>query len=204
MFKFISKTLLTGFITLLPIVLTIYLFYWLGISSEQVMGKALQYLFPHSPYFPGLGILSVVVVVFAVGFLMHAYVVRRLFSLTEEILYKLPLINSIYRAFRDFFDFFSPHKEGLGQVVAVKLHGMELVGFVTQEDPDRLPPSFRDRDSVLVYLPMSYMVGGYTLLVPTSELRPLQMSRDEAMRFVLTAGITGKNIKTKKSKTKEK
>ncbi|WP_236860757.1 hypothetical protein [Candidatus Reidiella endopervernicosa] len=55
-------------------------------------------------------------------------------------------------------------------------------------------PSFRDRGCVLVYLPMSYMVGGYTVLVPKDELRPLQMSRDEAMRFVLTAGITGKNI----------
>jgi uncharacterized membrane protein len=68
---------------------------------------------------------------------------------------------------------------------------MELVGFVTQEDQQRLPPSFRDRDSVLVYLPMSYMVGGYTILVKRSDLHPLQMTRDEAMRFVLTAGITG-------------
>ena len=48
-------------------------------------------------------------------------------------------------------------------------------------------------DSVLVYLPMSYMVGGYTVLIPRSELRPLKMSMEEAMRFVLTAGITGKN-----------
>jgi len=79
----------------------------------------------------------------------------------------------------------------LGKVVAVTVNDMELIGFITQEDPERLPPSFRERDSVLVYLPMSYMVGGYTLLVKRSDLRPLQMTRDEAMRFVLTAGITG-------------
>ena len=193
MFKYISKTLLTGFITLLPMVLTIYLLYWLGISSEEVLGKMLRYVLPKSIYFPGLGMFAGLMVVFVVGLMMNAYLVRKLFSLGEEILYRLPLIKSVYRAFRDFFDFFSPNKEGLGQVVAVTLNGMELVGFVTQEDPQRLPPSFRDRDSVLVYLPMSYMVGGYTILVPRSELRPLQMSRDEAMRFVLTAGITGKN-----------
>ena len=93
-----------------------------------------------------------------------------------------------------FLTFFSPHKEGLGQVVAISFKGMELVGFVTQDDPVRLPPSFRERDCVLVYLPMSYMVGGYTVLVPRSDVRPLQMNRDEAMRFVLTAGITGKNV----------
>lgn len=191
MFKFISKTLLSGFITLLPVVLTIYLLYWLGVSSEEVMGNALRYFLPEEAYFPGLGMLAGVAVVFIVGLLMNAYLVRKLFSFGEEILYRLPLIKSVYRAFRDFFDFFKPNKEGLGQVVAVTLNGMELVGFVTQDDPQRLPPSFRDRDSVLVYLPMSYMVGGYTLLVPRSDLRPLQMTRDEAMRFVLTAGITG-------------
>lgn len=191
MFKYISKTLLSGFITLLPIILTIYLLYWLGISSEKVMGDALRYLLPENLYFPGLGMLTGILIVFVVGLMMNAYLIRKLFSFGEQVLYRLPLIKPIYRAFRDFFDFFSPDKEGLGQVVSVNLNGMELVGFVTQEDEQRLPPSFRDRDSVLVYLPMSYMVGGYTLLVPRSDIRPLQMSRDEAMRFVLTAGITG-------------
>lgn len=194
MFKYLSKALLTGFITLLPVVLTVYLLYWLGESSEQVMGNALRYVLPQSIYFPGLGMLVGVVMVLLVGLMMNAYFVRKLFELGEQVLYRLPLVKSIYRAFRDFFDFFSPNKEGLGQVVAVSLNGMELVGFITQEDPQRMPPSFRDRDSVLVYLPMSYMVGGYTILVPYSDLRPLEMSRDEAMRFVLTAGITGKNL----------
>lgn len=194
MFKYLSKTLLTGFITILPVVLTIYLLYWLAISSEEVMGNGLRYFLPEAIYFPGLGMFVGLVVVFIVGLLMNAYLVRKLFALSEKVLYKLPLIKSIYRAFRDFFDFFSPNKEGLGQVVAITLNGMELIGFVTQEDQERLPLSFRDRDSVLVYLPMSYMVGGYTILVPRSEIRPLQMSRDEAMRFVLTAGITGRNI----------
>ena len=191
MFKFLSKTLLSGFITLLPVVLTAYLLYWLGVSSEDVMGNALRYVLPENTYFPGLGMLAGVTVVFIVGLMMNAYLVRKLFSFGEALLYRLPLIKSVYRAFRDFFDFFKPNKEGLGQVVAVTVNGMELVGFVTQDDPQRLPPSFRDRDSVLVYLPMSYMVGGYTLLVSRSDLRPLDMTRDEAMRFVLTAGITG-------------
>ena len=192
MFKFLSKTLLTGFITLLPVVLTIYLLYWLGVSSEELMGKAFRSLFPDTKYFPGVGMLAGVIIVFIVGLMMNAYIVRKLFSVGEEVLYKLPLIKSVYRAFRDFFDFLSPNKEGLGQVVAVTVNGMELVGFITQEDPQRLPPSFRDRDCVLVYLPMSYMIGGYTLLIPRNELRRLNMTRDEAIRFVLTAGITGK------------
>jgi uncharacterized membrane protein len=193
MFKSISKILITGFITLLPVVLTIYLLYWLAMSSEQVMGNALKLILPDTAYFPGLGMIAGLFLVFIVGLMMNAYMVRKIFALGEQLLYHLPLIKTIYRAFRDFFDFFSPKKEQFGQVVAVTFNDMELVGFVTQENPQRLPESFRDRDSVLVYLPMSYMVGGYTVLVPRSELRPLKMSMEEAMRFVLTAGITGKD-----------
>jgi len=193
MFKSISKKLITGFITLLPVVLTIYLLYWLAVSSEQVLGNALKFLLPNTVYFPGMGMIAGLVVIFIVGLMMNAYMVRQLFALGEQLLYRLPFIKTVYRAFRDFFDFFSPKKEQFGQVVAVTVNGIELVGFVTQEDPQRLPESFRDRDSVLVYLPMSYMVGGYTVLIPRSDLRPLKMSMEEAMRFVLTAGITGKN-----------
>ena len=194
MFKSISKILITGFITLLPVVLTIYLLYWLAVSSEQVMGNALKLVLPDTAYFPGLGMIAGLFLVFIVGLMMNAYMVRKIFALGEQLLYHLPLIKTIYRAFRDFFDFFSPKKEQFGQVVAVTFNGVELVGFVTQEDPQRLPESFRERDSVLVYLPMSYMVGGYTILIPRSELRPLKMSMEEAMRFVLTAGITGNDL----------
>jgi uncharacterized membrane protein len=193
MFKSISKILITGFITLLPVVLTIYLLYWLAVSSEQVMGNALKFLLPNAIYFPGMGMIAGLIVVFIVGLMMNAYMVRQLFALGEQLLYHLPLIKTVYRAFRDFFDFFSPKGEQFGQVVAVTVSGMELIGFVTQENPLRLPETFRGRDSVLVYLPMSYMVGGYTVLIPRSEVRPLAMSMEEAMRFVLTAGITGKN-----------
>ena len=193
MLKYISRTLLTGFITLLPLVLTIYLLYWLGTTSEAMMGKVFRNILPEGSYFPGLGMLFGLVVVFLVGLMMKAYLVRKLFKLAEKLLYRLPLIKSIYRAFRDFFDFFSPNEEDMGQAVAVTINGMELVGFITQEKPDKLPVAFRDKETILVYLPMSYMVGGYSILVPKEKVRILEMSRDEAMRFVLTAGITGVN-----------
>lgn len=192
MFKLISKTVLTGFFTLLPIVLTIYLLYWLAVSSEQVMGSALRWVLPDAAYFPGLGMIAGLAVVFVVGLMMNAYLVRQLFAFGEQILYQLPLIKTVYRALRDLFDFFSPKKEGYDQVVTVNITGMEMIGFITQEDPSRLPESFQDRDSVLVYLPMSYMIGGYTLLIPRKDITPCKMSVEEAMRFVLTAGITGK------------
>jgi uncharacterized membrane protein len=192
MFKSISTTLITGFITVLPVALTIYLLYWMAVSSEEVMGAALQYVLPSVVYFPGMGTIAGLILVFLVGLLMKAVLVRQLFAFGENILYHLPIIKTVYRAIRDLFDFFSPKKENFGRVVIVSIANMEIIGFVTQEDPARLPEAFRDRDSVLVYLPMSYMIGGYTLLVPRSDIKPCKMGMDEAMRFALTAGITGK------------
>ncbi len=197
MFKSIGTTLITGIITILPIVLTIYLLYWLTVSSERVMGTALRWALPEVVYFPGLGTIAGLVVVFFVGLLMKAVLVRKLFSFGEEILYHLPIIKTVYRAIRDLFDFFSPKKEHFGRVVIVKFNNMEIIGFITQEDPERLPEAFRNSDSVLVYIPMSYMIGGFTLLIPKADISPCQMNMEEAMRFALTAGIAGKSDDTR-------
>ncbi len=194
MLKSISKTLLTGFITLLPVVLTLYLLYWLAVSAESMLGRLIQLMLPQQLYWPGMGVIAGLAVVFVVGLLMHAYVVQRLFARGEQILYHLPLIKSIYRAIRDFFEYFSPAREKeFEQVVAVSFGdtGMQVIGFVTQALPENMPQDFREKDSVLVYLPLSYMIGGYAVLVPCSAVRPLDMNMEEAMRFTLTAGVTG-------------
>ena len=193
MIKSISKILLTGFITLLPVILTTYLLYWLAVSSENVMGTALRWALPNAVYFPGMGMIAGLIVVFIVGLLMKAILIRQVFSFGEKILYQLPLIKTVYRAMRDLFDFFAPKEQGLGEVVAVTYNGAEMIGFITQSDEKKLPESFREQDKVLVYLPMSYMIGGFTVFIPREHVRPLKMTKDEAMRFALTAGITGKN-----------
>ncbi|MEA2080757.1 MAG: DUF502 domain-containing protein [Pseudomonadota bacterium] len=194
MLKSISKTLLTGFVTILPVVLTLYLLYWLAVSAESVLGRMIRLMLPDHQYWPGMGVIAGLAVVFAVGLLMHAYVVQRLFARGEQILYHLPLIKSVYRAIRDFFEYFSPTREKeFEQVVAVSFGdtGMQVIGFVTQALPENMPKDFRQKDSILVYLPLSYMIGGYAVLVPCSAVRPLDMNMEEAMRFTLTAGVTG-------------
>jgi len=196
MLKSISKTFLTGLITILPVVLTLYLLYWLVVSAESVLGEVIRLVLPANMYWPGMGSIAGLAMVFLVGLLMHAYVVQRLFAWAEQILYHVPLVNSVYRAIRDFFDYFSPDKKKeFEQVVAVSIGdtGMQVIGFVTQAVPERLPEDFREEDSILVYLPLSYMIGGYAVLMPRSAVRPVDMSMEEAMRFTLTAGVKGKS-----------
>lgn len=194
MFGSISKTLLTGLITILPVVLTVYLLYWMVISTETALGNVIRLMLPEDLYWPGMGMAAGLLVAFLVGVLMHAYVVQRLFTWGEQVLYHVPVIRTVYRSIRDFLDYFSPaRKEEFQQVVAVSLGetGMQVIGFVTQAGTERLPQDYRADDSVLVYLPLSYMIGGYAVLMPRSAVRPLDMSMEDAMRFTLTAGVTG-------------
>lgn len=190
----ITKNILTGLIAILPITLTVYFLYWLAVSSEALLGGLLQQLLPQDLYRPGLGVAAGFVVLFFVGMLMHSYVVQGLVARVERLFVRLPLVRSIYPAIRDFIEYFSPmKKKEFEQVVSVELgaNGMRAIGLVTLADNTRMPKGFDDEGSVLVYLPMSYMIGGYTVLVPRSALTPLDMSMDEAMRFILTAGVTG-------------
>lgn len=188
--KYILKYILTGLITLLPLILTFYLLYWLAISAETLLGD----LIPHEIYLPGMGIATALLAMFIIGALMHTRPIQQLFTRGERIFYHLPLVKSVYAAFRDFIDYFSPSKKkGFEQVVAVTLGdtGIRLIGFVTQTAPTQLPDDLHGAEYVLVYLPMSYMIGGYAVLVPRAAVQPLNMSMEEAMRYVITAGVTG-------------
>jgi uncharacterized membrane protein len=194
MVKFISKHILTGLMATLPVILTLYLLYWFAVSTEAVLGDIIRLWLPEKLYKPGMGVIAGMAAAFVVGLLMHAYVVRLLFAKGERILYQTPMVKSIYTALRDFLNYFSPEtKKEFNQVVAVTLGdtGMQVIGFVTQANPEKLPEGFRAEDSVLVYLPLSYMIGGYAVLMPRSAIRPVDMSMEEAMRFTLTAGVTG-------------
>ncbi len=192
--KVVTRNILTGMITVVPMVLTLYLIYWLVVSTEGLLGPVLARLLPDATYWPGLGVLMGLAIFFVVGMMMNNYIVRRVFQRAERLFYRLPLIKAIYPALRDFMDYFSPiKKKEYQQVVAVTLGntGMQAIGLITRNDVAQFPEGFNDSDSVLVYLPMSYMIGGYALLVPRSAIRPLDMSMDDAMRFILTAGVTG-------------
>ena len=194
MMKFISRNILAGLVTILPVVLTLYLLYWFAVTAETALGGMIRWFLPATSYWPGMGLIAGLLVVFVLGLLMHAYVFRSLFASGERLLYRMPLIKTVYRAIRDFFDYFSPSsKKEFEQVVAVNIGdtGMQVIGFVTQAIPERLPEDFRGEDSILVYLPLSYMIGGYAVLMPRSAVRPLNMNMEEAMRFTLTAGMTG-------------
>lgn len=190
----IARTFLTGLVTILPIVVTIYLLFWLGQLAESFLGQMIRVVLPDSLYVPGMGLLAGLVLVLLIGVLMHAWIVRRSFEWSERVLYRIPVIRTVYGATRDFLQFLMHSRDpGFHEVVMVDIgdSGMQVIGFITRPDTSGLPEgAARDDDAVLVYLPLSYQIGGYTALIPRSALRPIDMSMRAAMAFVLTGGVT--------------
>ena len=181
---------LQGIALIAPVALTIALLVWLGTWSENTFGAWIRALLPEGWYFTGLGLLSGVVLTLGVGLAANLFLVRWVVGLTESILERIPLLTSLFQAFNDIARLFSQDvDQQLGQVVAVDINDIRLVGFVMQQDA-RLPGSFDDDDEerVAVYLAMSYQLGGFTVHVPKSRVTPLDVPADQAMRAVLTGG----------------
>jgi len=190
--KFLGKLFATGLLTVVPIVATAYLLWWLFSTAENFFGKALFGLIPAQAQFPGLGIVLGVLCILGVGLLMRAWVVQALFNKIETAVMAIPLVKSIYSAIRDFFGLMANEEGGeVLQVVGYTVPGtrVRLIGFVTRKNFDGLPEGIARPGEVAVYFPMSYQIGGYTAYLPAEDLETIDMPREAAMRFVLTAGV---------------
>jgi len=190
--KKINKKLLVGLATILPLSITVYLLYWLTTSAEKLLGSLIKLGLPEGGYVPGMGIAAGVILIFLIGLLMQALVVRTLVSWGERIVFRIPLIKTVYGSVRDLIGFVvRGHDAALRQVVALTLGEppVTLIGFVTREDLTAFPDEIGGKDMIAVYLPMSYQLGGYTVIVPRFAVQPLDISLEEATRFVLTGGV---------------
>jgi uncharacterized membrane protein len=189
--KRLSQYFFRGLITFLPVGLTVYVLY---LFVSWVEGSAMRVLRPITGdfYLPGLGILLGAGLILILGFLVSQPFMARVFNWVELPFTNLPLVKSIYSSLKSFADYFAPHERDAQQVVLLKQPGgeMSIVGLVTRQSLAGLPLS-PDHDAHLaVYLPMGYMIGGYTVFVPRSWIQVLDMSVEEAMRSSLIAWMS--------------
>jgi len=185
----LSRYFFRGLITLLPIALTIYVLYILLSWTERV-AMALLSPFIGSFYIPGMGLGLGILGILLVGYLVSKERVQRVFLLVEMPFTNIPVVKSIYSSLKSFADYFSPSaKTDTQHVVVLRIPGqpLELVGLITRRGTAGLPEGFLPGERVAVYLPMGYMIGGYTVFVPTEWVNPIDMSVEEAMRASLIA-----------------
>ena len=189
----LTGILLKGLAAVLPLFITVYVLYWLAISSEAFFGAAIKYVISGEYYWPGMGSLAALVLIMLIGILIDNRVVQFFGRKLHGLITRIPVANTIFNAVQDMMQFVasSHEREDMNQVVEITLgNDMRIIGFITQKPP---AISLRDRGKNLVgiYIPMSYMVGGFTVYIPESRIKPINISVEKAMRLTLTAGMTG-------------
>ncbi len=199
--RLLSRIFLQGLLAFLPVFLTLYLLFWCISVVEEGFSAVLQTILPDHVYFPGMGIVLLISIIFLIGLSLHEVHLQSVYGVLESRFRKLPLIRTIYGACKDFLNFFAGHKKRkeFNQVVTVQMPNWEfkIMGFITEKDLSRHHSDLAEGDSwVAVYLPMGYQIGGYTLLMDRRNVTPIDMSLEDAMRFVLTAGVATNQAET--------
>lgn len=192
LFARLSRIFLAGLAVLLPVAITIGFLWWLLATFEGMFAALIRPVLGDL-YLPGMGWLLGVGLVMAAGLLVQTFIFRRLFRWAEAQLKKIPLVQTVYGAVRDLMGFFGgDSKTKFNKVVRVQLPGTEfhLIGFVTRESFEGLPDNIAAEGHIAVYLPMSYQIGGYTVFLPRTSVTPIDMSFEQGMRFVVTAGMS--------------
>ena len=185
--KSFGRIFLRGLVTVLPLALTAWLVWWLASLAERTLGDVFRWIMGDEYYVTGIGIVAAVGVIFVIGLFAHAWIFRTILSSIEEQVERVPLIKPVYQSIRDFVRFFRKDaQDQLGRPVFLRQGEMRVVGFVTNESAAALGRE----DEVVVYLPMGYQLGGYSVIVPANRVEPIEdLNTSEAMHYVLTAGI---------------
>jgi len=197
---FLAKAFLRGLAATLPLVVTIYILWWFLSGTEELMQDLLRmWVPPPDPgngqdvtFFPGLGIAVGVVVIVGVGLILNHWLGRWIHDFGISLVERLPLVKTIYRMLKDMVSFFA-HRDTneFNQVVMVRpVPGCpEMLGFVTRKNWDTTPDGFGGEGKIGVYLPMSYQIGGFLIVVDDTEVRAIDMDMEDALRIALSAGI---------------
>lgn len=138
---------------------------------------------------PGLGLLIILGSITVFGYLGSSFLVQPVLKFFEGIVTRVPLVRIIYTSLKDLVSAFVGDQKKFKQAVMVDLledGSIKRVGFVTQKDMTILgAPGF-----VAVYFPHSYNFSGNLVLIPEERVKPIELSSTEAMKFVVSGGVS--------------
>lgn len=196
----LKKIFWSGLKAFVPVVLTVAILFWIIQTVDAFFGGIIKWLLPDAFYFKGSGLILGILFIFGLGVLVNAWLIRNVYAWLEGLVKKIPVIKSIYNAIQELVDFFDKDKTAGQQTVLIDTPLGRVIGFLTRDTIRDLPFGEDDSDEVLVYVPLSYQIGGVMFSISRNKLTKVDWPMDTAMSFVLTAGMTtgGKNKKKPK------
>ena len=188
----LKRYFLTGLLVITPIWGTVLVLKTLFVTVDGILGNAVARFLPAEGYIPGLGILTLLLLILTTGLLAANIIGGQIVRAWEELLHRVPVVRGIYSTLKSMMDILSfTERDKYNRVVLIQFpkEGNYCFAFVTgmtRGEIQTLSPS----PLLNVYVPTSpNPTSGYFLLVPENEVVPLDISVEEAMKLIVSGGL---------------
>jgi uncharacterized membrane protein len=181
-----------GLLVVVPLGAAAFLIFWVVSSLDKALNLSdVLWVNPKTgktTYIPGLGILSVLVIILIAGILVTTVVTDPIKNWFNRWLNRLPLFKFLYSSIKDLTEAFVGEEKKFNEPVLVDLgNDVKKIGFLTQKDLSVLGLP----GQVAVYFPYSYSFAGQVVVVPETKVKPIDRSAAEIMKFVISGGVSG-------------
>lgn len=195
--KALKKYLITGVLVWLPIAVTIWAMTYIISAADRLISLLPESWQPQHFWgfnIPGLGIVAATIVLFVTGVFAANVLGRRILGAWDSLLGRIPVVKSIYSSVKKVSEsLLSDSSRSFKTPVLVPFPqpGIWTIAFVSGHIPDKLKGSLpQDDDYISVYVPTTpNPTGGYYIMVKKSDVRELEMSVDQALKYVISLGM---------------
>lgn len=183
----ISSYFINGLIVLIPLAITFIVVKEVLDITEGVLGKHLPF------YVPGLGLVTLLLLIFIVGWISSHWLLKKLITFGESLLDKIPVVKFIYKSVKQFSSAVFESNSLFQTVVLVPFHQSLTMGFLISDAPKAVNEKL-DGEYVCVFVPWSLnMTSGTNLFVKKSDVIFVDITPEQALQFMLTAGAVKPN-----------
>ena len=191
-FARLRNNFIAGIVVLIPIGITLYLTVFFVRISGNIIPKEIN---PNNylPFnIPGVEILIALVFITFIGWLSLSFLGKKFFELFNNILKKIPILRTIYSAIGQMTESFTKSDNKQKSVVLLEYprKGVWAVGFATKENTGLIKEKIKE-DLINVFVPTTpNPTSGFLLMVPKKDLIYLEVSFEQASKFIVSAGTT--------------
>ncbi len=183
---------IAGVVVLIPIGITLYLTLFLINISSKILPKEINpnYYLPYD--IPGLEILISLIIITLIGWISLSFLGKRLLSLFNNILKKIPILRTIYSAIVQMTETFTKSDNSNKNVVLVEYprKGIWAVGFATKKNSTEMSTKTK-KELINVFVPTTpNPTSGFLLMVPKEDIIYLDLNFEEASKFIVSAGTS--------------
>ena len=191
-FARLRNNFIAGIVVLIPIGITLYLTVFFIRISGNIIPKEIN---PNNylPFnIPGVEILIALLFITFIGWLSLSFLGKKFFELFNNILKKIPILRTIYSAIGQMTESFTKSDNKQKSVVLLEYprKGVWAVGFATKENTGLIKEKIKE-DLINVFVPTTpNPTSGFLLMVPKKDLIYLEVSFEQASKFIVSAGTT--------------